>query len=96
MNYSEGDKNITSTCDLQDFCSICDEKNIILTFPPHSIITLLKITDKKRVRKTLCILGVRNNTSHVVVKHNTVNSKVANNMDWSSPICIAFPTYHIP
>ena len=34
----------SSTRDLKDFFSICDVENTILTYPPHSILSLLKTT----------------------------------------------------
>ena len=41
-NFNE----ISSTRDLKDFFSICDVENTILTYPPHSILSLLGYVKK--------------------------------------------------
>ena len=36
----------SSTRDLKDFFSICDVENTILTYPPHSILSILSLSKK--------------------------------------------------
>ena len=41
----------SSTRDLKDFFSICDVENTILTYPPHSILSMLRITPRAHNQK---------------------------------------------